>query len=134
VTTFQSSREEVSGVGADLAAEEIERIAEPEVDVFLNDLERNAAELAHIALLHELRGATADAAQTSVADKHVMRFFRQHELARARERLEARFSERRELILAVAIGEHREREEVEPVVAWLIERFEYAWLVRISAA
>src|SRR5215213_1185563 len=134
VTTLQSRREEVSGVRADLATEEIERVTEPEVDVLLNNLERDAAKLAHVALLHQLRGAPADAAQTGVADKHVMRFFRQHKLARARERLEPRFSERRKLVLAVAIGEHRECEEVEPVVARLIERFEDAWLVRIAAA
>src|SRR6185503_435638 len=106
VTTLQSRREEVGGIGTDLAAKKIERVTKPEVDVLLNDLERNAAELAHVAFLHQLRGATADAAQTRIADKHVMRFF----------------------------GKHREREEVEPVVAWLIERFENAWLVRIAAA
>src|SRR5690349_24043918 len=63
-----------------------------------------------------------------------MRFFREHEAAGAREWFETGFSERRELILAVAIGEHRKREEVEPVVARLIERFENARLVGIAAA
>src|SRR5689334_8177380 len=63
-----------------------------------------------------------------------MRFFREHETARAREWFETGFSERGKLILAVAIGKHREREEVEPVVAWLIERFENARLVGIAAA
>src|SRR6185369_18079884 len=48
VTTFQTRCEEVSRVGTDLAAEKIERVTEPEVDVLLNDVERNAAELAHV--------------------------------------------------------------------------------------
>src|SRR5689334_4827494 len=63
-----------------------------------------------------------------------MRFLREHEATRARERFETGFSQSRKLILAVAIREHREREEVEPVVARLIERFENAWLVGITAA
>src|SRR5882672_1779540 len=63
-----------------------------------------------------------------------MRFLRQHELARARQRLETGFSERRELILAVAICKHREAEKVEPVVAGLIKSFENARLVGIAAA
>ena len=63
-----------------------------------------------------------------------MRFFGQHELAGARQRFESGFSQRRQLILAVAIGEHREREKVEPVVARLIEGFEDARLVGIAAA
>ena len=69
-----------------------------------------------------------------VADEHVMRFFGQHELAGARERLEPGFGQRRKLILAVAIREHREAEKVEPVVAGLIEGFEDARLVGIAAA
>src|SRR5215213_186461 len=94
VTALQSRCEEVSRVGADLAAEEIERVTEPEVDVLLNDFERDATEFAHVAFLHQLRSAAADAPEARIADKHVMCFFRQHELARTCERLKARLGER----------------------------------------
>ena len=94
-----------------LAAKQIERIAEPEVDVFLNDLERNATQIANVtalALLHELAGAADHSAQTRVTDEHVMSFFRQHKLTGAGQRLEARFGQGRKLILAVSIGKHGE--------------------------
>src|SRR5690242_21112972 len=116
VTTLQTRREEVGRVGTDLAAEKIERVTEPEVDVLLNDVERNAAELAHITFFHQLRRATDHAPKTGVANKHVMRFLGEHEVARARERLKARFGECGKLILAVAIRKHREGEKVEPIV------------------
>ena len=95
-TPFQSGSEEIGRVRADLAAKQIERIAEPEVDVLLHDVERNASELTHIfvrILLHQLRSAFDDAAQARVADKHMMRFFGQHKSARARQRLETRFGQ-----------------------------------------
>src|SRR6185436_16843253 len=97
----------------------------------LNYVERNAAELAHVTFFHQLCGTSDDATEPGISDKHVMRFFGEHELARARQRLEAGFRESGKLILAIAIGEHREGEEVEPVVARLIERFEDARLVGI---
>ena len=50
VSSFQTGREKVSRVGTDLAAKQIQRIAEPEVDVLLNDVERNSAEFAHVFL------------------------------------------------------------------------------------
>src|SRR5690242_5741818 len=108
VTTFQTRGEEVGGVGTDLAAEKIERVTEPEVDVLLNDVEWDAAELTHVTFFHQLRGAPDHAAESGVADEHVVRFFGEHELARARQWFEPRFRQRRKLILAVAIGEHRE--------------------------
>src|SRR5437868_6891431 len=112
VTTLQSRGEEVSGVRTDLAAEKIEGVAEPEVDVLLNNVERNATELTDIALLHQLRRAPDNTAQASVSDEHVMRFFGEHELARSSQWFETGFRQSRKLILAVAIGEHREGEEV----------------------
>src|SRR5712692_3863107 len=47
--SLQSGREEIRRVRADLSAKQIERIAEPEIDVFLNDVERNAVQRANIA-------------------------------------------------------------------------------------
>src|SRR5437870_13399304 len=64
----------------------------------------------------------------------MMRFFGQHEFTGARQRLESRLSQSRELILAVTIRKHRESEKVQPVVARLIECFEDARFVRIAAA
>src|SRR6185369_5513235 len=75
VTTLQTRGKEVSGVGADLAAKKIERVTEPEIDVLLNDVERNAAELTHVTFLHQLRRAPDHAAEAGVADKHVVCFF-----------------------------------------------------------
>src|SRR5215204_2606493 len=134
IAPLQTGSEEVGRVRADLAAEEVERVGEPVVDVALDDVERDAARESHVlagALLHQLRGAADDSAHARLADEEVVRLLRQHELAGARQRLEATFGERRELVLAVAVGEHRKAEEVEPVVARLVEGFEYPRLVGV---
>jgi hypothetical protein len=57
-------------------------------------MQRNAAQFAHLSLLHQLGRAFDDAVETRVADKHVMRFFGEHELAGARQGLETGFGER----------------------------------------
>src|SRR5256884_2414604 len=91
-SSFQACRKKVGRVRTDLSAEKIERIAEPKIDVLLNDFEWNGAQLPHIfvwVLFHQLRGPFDNAAQSRIADKHVMRFFGQHELAGARQRLES---------------------------------------------
>src|SRR5215204_1524491 len=135
VASLQPRGEEVCGVRAVLAAEEVERVGEPVVDVALDDVEGDAAEAAHVlarTLLRQLRGASDDAPDAGLADEEVVRLLREHELAGARQRLEARLGERRELILAVAVGEHRKAEEVEPVVAGLVEGFEDSGLVGVS--
>src|SRR5213593_624983 len=91
-SSFQAGSEKVGRIRTDLAAKQIERIAEPEIDVLLNNLQRDTAGGPHIfVLLHQLRGAFDDAAQPRVADKHVMRFFGQHETAGARQWFESRF-------------------------------------------
>src|SRR5205085_4242035 len=134
IATFETGGEEVGGVRAYLAAEEVKRVAEPVVDVALDDVERDASRSAHVfvrVLFHQLRCAADYPTDAGLADEEVVRLFRQHELARARERLEARFGERRELVLAVAVCEHREAEKVEPVVAGLVEGFEYSRLVGV---
>src|SRR6266550_7317468 len=131
--TLQACREKVGGVRTDLTAKKIERIAEPVIDVLLNDVQRNAAQLAHIlALLQQLRSALDYAAQARVPDKHVVGLFGQHEFARARQRLEARFGQSRQLKFSIAICEHCEREKVKPVIARLIESFKDAWFVRVA--
>ena len=85
-------------------------------------------------LLHQLARALHDALDARLADEHVVRLFGEHEAGGARERIEAALGEGEELILAVAVGEHREHEEVEPVVDRLVEGAEDARLVRVAAA
>src|SRR5215217_1416390 len=90
VTAFQTGSEEVSRVGTNLPAKKIERVTEPEIDVLLNDVERNSAKLPHVTVFHQQLGrASHNATQPGVAHEHVVRFFGKHELTRARERLEA---------------------------------------------
>src|SRR5689334_460376 len=89
IAPLQPCGEEVRSVRAYLAAEEVERVREPVVDVALNDFKRDAADFAHVLVLfHQLRRAFDNAADASLAYKEVMRLLGQHKLARARERLE----------------------------------------------
>ena len=62
-----------------------------------------------------------------------MGFFGQHEAAGARERIEAAFGERRELHLAVAVGEEGEHEERQPIGRAFVERAEDARVVHLPA-
>ena len=68
-----------------------------------------------------------------LADRQVVRLLGQHEAAGARERVEARLGERRELVLAVAVGERGEAEEVEPGGDRAVERAEDARVVGLAA-
>ena len=54
--------------------------------------------------LHCITGALEHAADAGLADEHVMRFFRQHEAAGARQRIESGLRKTLKLHLAVAIG------------------------------
>ena len=62
-------------------------------------------------LLHHFERAPDDAADAGLADEHVVRFLGQHELAGARQRIEAALGQRLQLELAVAVGEVGEHEE-----------------------
>src|SRR5262249_33329953 len=75
-----------------------------------------------------------DAADARLTHEHVVRLLREHEPARARQRIEAALGEARELVLAVAIGEEREHEEREPVRRRLVEGAEDARPVAIARA
>ena len=79
--------------------------------------------------LHQLGRAREDAPHAELAHGQMMCLFRQHESARARERVEAGFGERGELILAVAVGERGEAEEVEPRRDRAVEGAQYARVV-----
>ncbi len=97
----------------------------------------DAAHLAHVSgeagFLQELAAALDDARNAGLADEHVMRLFGQHEARRPRQRVERALRQRQQLRLAIAIGEHGEHEEVEPVVDGLVERVEDARLVAVAA-
>ena len=125
------------GVARDLAAVQVEAEAEPLVQVLLNHRDVDAADLPDVlgeaGLLHQLAGALEDPGDAGLADEHVMRFLGQHEARRPRQRIERALRQRHQLRLAVAVGEHGEHEEVEPVVDRLVERFEDARLVAVAA-
>jgi hypothetical protein len=67
-------------------------------------------------------------------DEHVVRLFRQHEAAGARERIEARLREALELHLAVAVGEEREHVKDSQSGVCLVEGAEHARLVGVAGA
>ena len=92
----------------------------------------SAAHVVGLVLLHQLAGALDDAADAGLAHEHVVRFLGQHEAAGARQRIEARFGERRELVLAVAVGEVGEHEERQPVRRRLVEGAQDARLVGVA--
>src|SRR2546425_356419 len=102
----------VGGRGV-VGAEQVERRGDPLVEEPLDHLGRHLPRL-------------DDAQQPVVAGAEVERFLLQHRDHRARQRVERRHRQHRELELAVAIDELRVGEEVEPVVHQLVERAEQA--------
>src|SRR5579862_3689968 len=95
------------------------------VYIFLNDREIDSTILTDYlspVLFHQLASAADDPADSRFADEQMMRLFGQHEAAGPRQRIEARFGQARELILAVAIGEMREHEVRQPVGRRFVER------------
>ena len=87
-----------------------------------------------LLLRHHFRRPLRDPADAGVADEHVVRLFGQHEAAGPGERIEAGFRQRRELVLAVAIGEEGEHEERQPVRRRLVEGAEDARIVAVARA
>ena len=86
------------------------------------------------ACLHGLAGPLHHAGDAGLADEHVMRFFRQHEAAGARQRIEAGLREPVQLHLAVAVGEIGEHEEGQPVRRRLVEGAEHARAILVAGA
>ena len=75
---LEPGREELGGVGADLGAEQVDGVREPVVDVLLDRLEIDAADLAGVAVLAgELGRPTEDALQAGLADVEVVGLFGQ---------------------------------------------------------
>ena len=87
--------------------------------------QRDRAEAGHVVgvvLAHHLDGALHDPVDAGGAHHHVVRLFLEHELTRARQRVERRLLQRAELVLAVPVGEVGEHEERQPVRGLLVER------------
>ncbi len=116
---------------------QVETQAEPEIDELLERLEIDPAELPRVSgvarLFHQLTGALEDPRDARLADEHVMGFLGQHEPRRSRQRVERALGEREQLRFAVTVGEHREHEEVEPVLDGLVEGVQDARLVAVAA-
>ena len=84
--------------------------------------------------LHHRRAGRLDRPlNAGFADEHMVGFFGQHEPAGARQRIESAFGQRRELHLAVAVGEVGEHEERQPVRRAFIEGAEDARVVLLAA-
>ena len=81
---------------------------------------------------HQRATALNDTRYAGFANKHVMRFFGQHEPAGPRQRVETGFGQRRQLILAVAVLEIGEHEERQPIVGLFVESLQNARPVRVS--
>src|SRR3974377_2481970 len=110
-----------------------------EIEVALDGLEVDDALRADVGwilntvLLHDFASALDDAAYAGFADKHVMRFFGEHEPARARKRIEPGLGKGAELEFAIAVGEEREHVEGHPVRCGFVERTEDARIVFVAS-
>jgi hypothetical protein len=95
---------------------------------------RNARGIIGLEALHHVARALQHARHARFADEHVVGFLGQHELRRARQRVEARLGQRAQLEFAVAVGEVGEHEEREPIRRLLVERAEDARIVGVAGA
>ncbi len=122
--SLQPGRVVVRHVGGGLSAEQVEAHAVVEVDVLLDDVQRDATifpDIVVVVLAHQLRRPLHHPVHARGAHEHVVGLLLEHELARPAERVERRLLERAELVLAVAVGEVREHEERQPVRRLLVE-------------
>ena len=112
-SALQALTEEVGGVGGDLASKQVETEGEPVVDRPLDHLEGDpaCADRVSVSLLGQLCTALDDSIEARFSHEQVMGLLGEHEFAGPCERLEATFSQRGELELAIAVGEVGEAEE-----------------------
>src|SRR4029453_16604564 len=99
VAALETRVEGIRRIGRDLAAEKVEREREREIGLFVYRRQADDAKLARLLdlvgiadprLLHRFARALDDARDAGLAHEHVVRFFREHEAAGARERIETR--------------------------------------------
>jgi hypothetical protein len=139
VAAFQTRAVERSGVARLVGTKQVDGDAEVEVQVALDGGQiddTGGTQLGRVVgfqLVHHLAGAVDDAAHTRLAHKHVVRFFGQHELGGAGQRVKAGLGQCTQLELAVTVGEVREHEEAQPVWRFFIEGFEDAGVVGVAA-
>ena len=132
---LQPGREVVGRVGGRLRAEQVERDAVVEAEVALDRGDVDPAEgpdVVRVVLLHQLDRALQHPRHAGRAHEHVVRLLLEHEVARPRQRVEAALPQRRQLELAVPVGEVGEEEERQPVRRLLVERAEDAGVVGIA--
>ncbi|EWS63643.1 hypothetical protein Y695_03123 [Hydrogenophaga sp. T4] len=139
IAAFQAGAVEGGGVAGFVGAEEVDGDREVEVQVALDGGQvdhAGGAQLGRVVgfqLVHHLAGAVDHAAHARLAHEHVVRFFGEHELGGARQRVEAALGQGAELELAVAVGEVGEHEEGQPVGRLFVEGFEDARVVGVAA-
>src|SRR5437879_9383333 len=137
-TSLDAVGESRCGVRGNLRSEEIERGAEPEIEIALQQRQVHRAlaadRLGVVAadLLHHFERAPHDPAEAGLTDEHVMSFLRQHETAGAGERVERGLCKPFQLKLAVAVGELAEAKDRQPVLDRLVEGAEDARLVHVA--
>ncbi len=137
-TALDPARERPGCVRRLLRAEQIERRREPEIDVALDRWQIDHAVLAQqcrivrLEVRHLLQRAADHPGDAGLADEHVMGFLRQHEAAGPGQRIESRFRQAHELILAVAVGEVSKHEKAQPIVDRLVEGSQNARIIRIA--
>ena len=138
IAPFQPGGVVAGGVGGYFLAEQIHRNAEMEVDVFLNGGQIDDAgrpqplRIVRLQLAHHLGGALRHPHNPAFAHEHMMRLFGEHELAGAGQRVESRLRQRRQLILAVAVGEESEHQIRQPVGGGLVESPQDAGTVDVA--
>ena len=136
--SLEATREIIRSVGRNVRAVEIQRDAVVEVQVSLNRLEINHSQGPHIrrvfdiVFFHHLASTLNNAGNACLPDEHMVRFLRQHEAARARKRIEARFRQGAKLEFAVPVGKKRKHIERKPVRCGLVKRAENARIIGIS--
>ena len=81
---------------------------------------------------HHRAGPFDDPHDAGLAYEHVVGLLGQHELAGARQRVEAGLGQGRELIFSVAVGEEGEHEVGQPVRRGFVESAQNARLVRVA--
>ncbi len=136
--SLEAAREIIRSVGRNVRAVEVQRNAVVEVQVSLNRLEINHSQGPHIrrvfdiVFFHHLASTLNNAGNACLPDEHMVCFLRQHEAARARKGIEARFRQGAKLEFAVPVGKKRKHIERKPVRCGLVKRAENARIIGIS--
>ena len=139
-SSFEACRVKRGGVRRNVGAEQVHRDTEVEVEITLHGRQVDDSERTHryrivdLVRDHRFAGALDHPGRARLTDEHVVRFLSQHEPACACQRIEARFGQRAQLVLAVAVGEVGEHEERQPIGRRLVKRAEDARIVGIAGA